>query len=98
MGDDPTEIPKSAFVNMDGRIRCRTPDCWGDLLLMPTGSVDPEGFPAYRNFTACPLCLESFPLADDISDRDLYLKISWLRANPDAMPDAEQERGPDRPQ
>ena len=38
MSATPT-IPKSAFANIDARLRCPTPDCWGDLLLIPTGMV-----------------------------------------------------------
>ena len=96
MAHDHEPILKSEFANLDARIRCRTPECWGDLLLMPTGIADEEGFPSYRDFTTCPLCLESFDLIDDISDRDLYLRISWLRANPDAMP-GDAEHGPGEP-
>jgi hypothetical protein len=47
--------------------------------------------PRYQNFTACPLCAEVFPLEPDIEDRDLYLRIAWLRANPGAELDAEGE-------
>ncbi|MDH3227336.1 MAG: hypothetical protein OEM67_09655 [Thermoleophilia bacterium] len=97
MAEPYDRIPKSSFVNIDGRIRCPTDECWGDLLLMPTGRTDEEGFPSYRDLTACPLCLRSFPLEDDITDRDLYLRISWLRANPDAMPDDPAEQGPHGP-
>ena len=39
MTDPP--LAKSSFVNIDGRVRCFTPDCWGDLVLMPTGDQDP---------------------------------------------------------
>jgi len=87
-------IPKSAFANADARIRCITAECWGDLMLMPTGAQDVEGFPAYQPFTACPLCLSSFSLDDDISDRDLFLTIAWRRSNPDAMPDESGECSP----
>jgi hypothetical protein len=78
----PTTLPKSAFANIDGRMRCPTPDCWGDLMLIPTGRTDEDGIPAFQPFTACPLCGRSFGLEDDMSDRDLFLRISWLRANP----------------
>ena len=91
-------VAKSAFMNIDARVRCPTPDCWGDLVLMPTGAADAEGFPAYRDFTACPLCLASFDLEQDVSDRDLFLRVAWLRANPDAMPADEPPppgQGPD---
>jgi hypothetical protein len=64
---------------------------------MPTGRTDEEGLPSYRDFTACPLCLESFPLDSDITDRELFLRVSWLRANPDAMPDDAGERGQSGP-
>lgn len=77
-------IPKSAFVNPDARVRCITPDCWGDLVLFPTGEVDAEGIPSFSNTTVCPLCGQRFELDPDIGDRDLYLKVSWLRANPTA--------------
>ncbi len=93
MAEARAPIPKSAFVNIDGRIRCHTEECWGDLVLMPTGQTDEEGFPEYADVTACPLCLTSFALAGDITDRELYLRISWLRANPDAMPDDVAEQG-----
>ena len=86
MSGTPT-LPKSAFANIDGRVRCPTPDCWGDLLLLPTGRADDDGIPAFRPFTACPLCGGSFALEEDMSDRDLYLRISWLRANPHATED-----------
>ena len=86
MADPPAPIPKSEFANIDARVRCTTTDCWGDLMLMPAGGQDDEGFPAYQSFTTCPLCMTSFDLDDDITDKDLYLKIAWLRANPDAMP------------
>ena len=92
MNEPHDRIPKSAFVNIDGRVRCPTDDCWGDLVLLPTGRTDEEGLPSYRGFTACPLCLKSFTLEDDIADRELYLRISWLRANPDALPDDAAER------
>lgn len=75
-------IPKSAFANPDARVRCITPDCWGDLVLFPTGQVDEEGIPEFANATLCPLCSQRFELDPDINDRDLYLKVSWLRANP----------------
>jgi hypothetical protein len=79
-------LAKSDFANIDGRARCPTEDCWGDLLLIPTGEVDADGIPAFQPFTACPLCGSSFALEADVSDRDLYLRIAWLRANPGAGP------------
>lgn len=82
------EIPKSEFVNPDARVRCRTPDCWGDLVLFPTGDVDDDGIPAFANATLCPLCLTGFDLVPDITDRELYLRVAWMRANPgQALPD-----------
>ena len=75
-------IPKSAFVNPDARVRCPTPECWGDLVLFPTGNTDADGIPEFSNATLCPLCMTGFDLDPDISDRDLYLKVSWIRANP----------------
>lgn len=75
-------VPKSAFANLDARIRCPTPDCWGDLLLFPTGARDPEGIPEFQPFTACPLCGHTFRIEQDMTDRDLFLRVSWLRANP----------------
>jgi hypothetical protein len=75
-------LPKSAFANIDGRTRCPTPDCWGDLLLIPTGATDADGIPSFQPFTACPLCGQAFDLEPDMADRDLFLRISWLRANP----------------
>jgi hypothetical protein len=81
-------IPKSEFVNPDARIRCLTPDCWGDLMLFPTGDTDQDGIPAFSNATLCPLCLTGFDLEPDITDRDLYLRVSWMRANPgQSLPD-----------
>ena len=80
----PQILPKSAFANIDARMRCPTPDCWGDLLLIPTGHADHDGIPSFQPFTACPLCGAGFELEDDIDDRELYLRISWLRANPHA--------------
>jgi hypothetical protein len=77
-------LPKSAFANIDARTRCPTADCWGDLLLIPTGRTDGEGIPSFQPFTACPLCGQAFDLEGDVSDRDLFLRISWLRANPGA--------------
>lgn len=79
-------IPKSAFVNPDARIRCRTPGCWGDLVLFPTGTTDDDGIPEFSNATLCPLCMTGFDLDPDITDRDLYVKVSWMRANPGASP------------
>jgi hypothetical protein len=84
---DGTPISKRAFANVDARTRCPTPDCWGDLLLIPSGRVDADGIPRFQPFTACPLCGEAFDLDDDIPDRDLFLRIAWLRANPDAGDD-----------
>ena len=75
-------LRKSAFANVDARVRCPTPDCWGDLLLFPTGVQDAEGIPEFQPFTACPLCGTTFPIAQDMDDRDLFLRVSWLRANP----------------
>ncbi len=86
MSDQPT-LRKSAFANIDARLRCPTPDCWGDLLLIPTGRADEDGIPAFQPFTACPLCGTAFGLEQDIDDRDLFLRISWLRANPHAEED-----------
>ena len=43
--------------------------------------------PSFPPFTACPLCGSTFPIEQDMSDRDLYLKVSWLRANPGAGED-----------
>lgn len=84
-------LRKSAFANIDGRARCPTPDCWGDLVLIPAASDDPDGIPRFASFTACPLCGEGFDLEPDISDRDLYLKIAWLRANPHVGEEADGE-------
>ena len=75
-------LKKSDFANVDARIRCVTEDCWGDLLLMPTGQVDDDGIPGFQDFTVCPLCRRGFELDEDMTDRDLYLRIAWLRANP----------------
>jgi hypothetical protein len=75
-------LKKSDFANVDARVRCITPDCWGDLLLMPTGRTDEDGIPTFQPYTLCPLCRTGFDLEDDMSDRDLYLRIAWLRANP----------------
>ncbi|MCU0306232.1 MAG: hypothetical protein MUE51_00395 [Thermoleophilia bacterium] len=82
-----TRIPKSAFANPDGRVRCPTPDCWGDLLLFPTGAVDDDGVPSFHDYSACPLCGAVWDLEPDVGDRDLYLRIAWLRANPGAEDD-----------
>jgi hypothetical protein len=78
----PAPIPKSAFANPDGRVRCPTPECWGDLVLFPTGEQDADGVPAFQPYTACPLCDGTFRIEHDMSDRDLFLRIAWLRANP----------------
>jgi hypothetical protein len=75
-------IAKSAFANADGRVRCPTPDCWGDLLLFPTGTRDAEGVPEFQPFTVCPLCGEMVDIEQDMTDRDLFLRVAWLRANP----------------
>ncbi len=91
----PPRLSKSLFANVDARIRCPTTDCFGDLLLFPTGEVDGEGIPAFQPFTACPLCGVAFDLEPDVTDRDLYLRIAWLRANPDSAldgPDPEEGR------
>lgn len=84
MASAPATLPKSRFANIDARVRCPTADCWGDLMLLPTGRADAEGIPSFQPFTACPLCGTTFELEDDMSDRDLFLRISWLRANPHA--------------
>ena len=63
-------------------MRCPTPDCWGDLCSSPPALADHDGIPTFQPFTACPLCGTGFELEDDIDDRDLFLRISWLRANP----------------
>lgn len=90
-------LAKSDFLNVDGRVRCLTPDCWGDLVLMPTGRIDEEGIPGFQPYTACPLCMASFEIEQDIDDRELYLRVSWLRANPDApdgvSPEADRKEG-----
>lgn len=76
-----TALRKSEFVNPDARVRCPTQDCWGDLVLFPTGRVDQDGIPSFLDMTQCPLCGERFELDPDIEDRDLYLQIAWLREN-----------------
>lgn len=81
-------VRKSAFANADARTRCPTDDCWGDLLLFPTGVQDAEGIPEFQPFTACPLCGETFGIDQDMDDRDLFLRVSWLRANPLEADDA----------
>lgn len=82
-------IPKSEFVNPDARVRCITPECWGDLVLFPTGKTDQDGIPEFANATLCPLCMTTFDLEPDITDRDLFLRVSWMRANPgQPLPDA----------
>jgi hypothetical protein len=83
------EIPKSSFVNPDARVRCPTPDCWGDLVLFPTGNTDADGIPEFANATLCPLCMTGFDLDPDISDRDLYLRVAWMQANPGVTPPAD---------
>lgn len=83
---EPPRLAKSDFANIDARVRCPTEDCWGDLLLFPTGVEDEQGMPVFQPFTACPLCGRSFEIAQDLTDRELFLKIAWLRANPDAEP------------
>lgn len=75
-------LRKSAFANVDARVRCITPDCFGDLVLFPTGETDDDGVPRFAAYTVCPLCRSSFDLEEDMSDRDLYLRVAWLRANP----------------
>lgn len=82
-------IPKSAFANADARVRCPSGDCLGDLVLMPVGPIDADGVPHFADSTVCPLCMNAFALEQDVPDRDLYLRIAWLRANPDAARDAE---------
>jgi hypothetical protein len=74
-------LRKSEFVNPDARVRCPTEDCWGDLVLFPAGQIDQDGIPSFQNMTQCPLCGQRFDLEPDIEDRDLYLKIAWLREN-----------------
>jgi hypothetical protein len=63
-------------------VRCPTPDCWGDLILFPTGERDAEGMPGFQPFTVCPLCGGAVDIEQDMTDRDLYLRVAWLRANP----------------
>ncbi len=86
-------LAKSSFVNIDARARCLTPDCWGDLVLMPTGEQDRDGVPAFLPFTACPLCSSTFPIEQDMTDRELFLKVSWLRANPHVEEDEAPPEG-----
>jgi hypothetical protein len=74
-------LRKQDFANIDARVRCPTEDCWGELLLMPVGAGE-EGFPVFAEHTVCPLCMGVFDIEQDMSDRDLYLRVSWLRANP----------------
>ena len=76
------QLRKSDFANVDARVRCVTPDCFGDLVLFPTGETDDDGVPAFAAYTVCPLCRVSFELEEDMPDRDLYLRVAWLRANP----------------
>ena len=77
-----TTLPKSAFANIDARVRCPTPDCWGDLLLIPTGRADEDGIPSFQPFTACPLCGTSFGLEEDMTDRDLSAVYEFLSSIP----------------
>ncbi len=84
----PDALRKSDFANIDARVRCPADDCLGDLLLMPTGVADHDGVPEFHPFTQCPLCGRDYAIASDMSDRDLYLRIAWLRANPGSDPDA----------
>jgi hypothetical protein len=88
-----TSISKSAFANADGRVHCPTPDCWGDLILFPTGHRDADGVPAFQPYTACPLCGGVVDIGQDMTDRELYLRVAWLRANPLS----EDNLGPDSP-
>ncbi|MCB0872114.1 MAG: hypothetical protein H6531_00315 [Actinobacteria bacterium] len=83
-------ISKREFANIDARVRCLTDDCWGELMLMPTGVQDVEGIPEFAPRTLCPLCGEVFDIEQNMTDRDLFLRISWLRANPE-MADAEDD-------
>ena len=78
----PPELRSSDFANVDARVRCPTDDCWGDLMLIPSGRADEEGIPEFQAFTACPLCARSFRITEDMSGRDLWQRIAWLRANP----------------
>ena len=78
----PSELRASDFANVDARIRCPTDDCWGELLLIPSGSTDEEGIPDFQPFTGCPLCGTNFRITANMSGRDLWQRISWLRANP----------------
>jgi len=78
----PASIPKSAFANPDGRVRCPTTDCWGDLILFPSGDRDADGVPGFQPFTVCPLCGGAVDIGQDMTDRELYLRVAWLRANP----------------
>lgn len=74
-------LRKSDFANPDARVRCPTPDCWGDLVLFPTGETDQDGVPRFHDGTVCPLCGVRFAIEPDMDDRDLYLRIAWLRTN-----------------
>lgn len=75
-------LRKTDFLNIDARVRCPTEDCWGELLLMPTGEADEEGIPVFLARTMCPLCGGVFEIEQDMTDRDLFLKVSHMRANP----------------
>src|SRR5262249_56244200 len=47
-------LSKSAFANYDARVRCPTDDCWGDLLLFPTGEAHEDGPPPSHTSTPSP--------------------------------------------
>ena len=86
MASEPV-LRKSDFANIDARVRCPADDCLGDLLLMPTGGTDRDGIPEFHPVTMCPLCGHDYAITQDMTDRDLFLRISWLRANPGLGPD-----------
>jgi hypothetical protein len=81
MGDG-DRIPRRLFANADGRSACPNLYCDGELMPVQSGGVDVDGIPAFLPETICPRCNIRYVLADDMTDRELYLRIAWLRENP----------------
>ena len=75
-------FPKSAFANIDGADPLPHPGLLGGPAADPHGRRRRGGHPLLPALHRLPAVRPGFDLEQDVSDRDLFLRISWLRANP----------------